>query len=297
MKNRRNYLVNILCMVLALLVNGCGRPEVQELDFSAIEGESGSNGFEPSRQMEESEEERRQKVCNLVQEFDYTVQEYPLDTELYDVEMDQNYKKAFLALMFHKKPLPSDDASGTFFYDFPLEMRADWFLSKSSFIDAMINSAEYWYLDFDGDGLPELIFEIYGGGPKPQILKYDREKQCAYLYLMGETYNWHFLSSGKLYYYNPTSMGVLRCGVKKFDSRGNETIEIAFTNYFGCDPAECSVSYRSVENPASIVDESCHVDEAVWDELTKDLLDAIDNKIPGMTFDEVFGDMAYEYIN
>ena len=49
-------------MVLALLVNGCGRPEVQELDFSAIEGESGSNGFEPSRQMEESEEERRQKL-------------------------------------------------------------------------------------------------------------------------------------------------------------------------------------------------------------------------------------------
>lgn len=248
--------------------------------------------------LEQPEQDEYHKLYEQLKQIDYTLVEHSIRTDLYDQKMDRSCKEAFLNLIFHKVPAAHnrywDSENIDSYYDCLYDIGA---YIEDDFLETVVQEAEYWYLDFDGDGLPELIFEIYGGGPKPQILKYDREKQCAYLYLMGETYNWHFLSSSKLYYYNPTSMGVLRCGVKKFDSRGNETIEIAFTNYFGCDPAECSVSYRSVENPASIVDESCHVDEAVWDELTKDLLDAIDNKIPGMTFDEVFGDMAYEYIN
>ena len=104
----------------------------------------------------------------------------------------------------------------TYHYKFTENIGANWYLVKKDFVHDILYEAAYWYFDFDGDGMPELIFDLPGAKERPYILKYDSEKKNAYVFLTGDSSFWHFMGPGKLCYYNTSKKTAIRYGIANF---------------------------------------------------------------------------------
>ena len=185
-----------------------------------------------------------------------------------------------------------------FFYDFALEFGAGAAqFSNDDYLEAMENRVQYWYLDFDGDGMPELVVYLKGVMYKPIILKYKSEEQRVYVYVYGSNH-WNFLCSGNLYYDDPTSAGINRYALSRYNIFGNEVITFEFNIQIMEDCSrEYTISYHNEEDMNNIIEASAIVSEEMWNELTKDFFYAIDNVPPSMTFHEVFGELSSLYIH
>ena len=297
--------VRIVCITLIIfLVSGCGSYELDNLEQVQNIEESklgvdvmNDNTASLAQQPQESNHEY-EKMMDLVKGFDYSTQEYTVNTEFYNTEMDQTCKEAFLELIFQKEPVTysvyqdgKEIFYDTYHYKFTENIGANWYLVKKDFVHDILYEAAYWYFDFDGDGMPELIFDLPGAKERPYILKYDSEKKNAYVFLTGDSSFWHFMGPGKLCYYNTSKKTAIRYGIKTYDTSGKEIISLSFGIKNDCQPREYWVWYHNEENLGNILDESCRVEKDVWEELTKDYFDAVDQIPESMTFDEIFGGM------
>lgn len=236
--------------------------------------------------------ENIEKLSELIKGFDFTIQESPLNMDIYNIELEQKYKEAFLTVIFDKSVNPDVTKSSYTFAD-NMGMIA---YSDKYYLNVIVNQAKYWYLDVDLDGMPELVINYPGALKKLQILKYDPEKNCASLIFNGGLYGWNFMCSGNLYYRNHTSAGISRYGIYRYDAFGNciTAIDFRMNKY----PIQkYRVSYQNSENTSRKIDLSAYVNKEIWEELTKKFFDAIDNVPPSSTFEEIFGDMAVQYID
>ena len=245
-----------------------------------------------------------QKLCELIRDFDFTAQEYPIDTEVYDAKTDRKYKEAFLAFIFDKtiysvESLQYGDWT-TFYYTLEGSMGLS---SNEGYLEAMVKEAQYRYLDFDGDGMPELVVNRpkpetnpQRWGPResqPLVLKYDPEKECVYIFLEG--WQWLFRGSGELYYHK-SEIGVEAYRLRKYGLSGSCTAEMIFHIY--SDPPEAYyISYYNEEDADNIINLSGYVSKETWSEITGNFFDAIEHILPSMTFEDVFGDMAAPYMD
>ena len=182
-----------------LLTSGCGSYELDNLEQVQIIEESkmsvdamNNNTASLAQQPQELNHEY-EKIIDLVKGFDYSTQEYTVNTDFYNTEMDQNCKEAFLELIFRKEPVTysvyrdgKEIFYDTYHYKFTENIGANWYLVKNDFVHDILYEAAYWYLDFDGDGMPELIFDLPGTKERLYILKYDSEKKNAYVSLTGD---------------------------------------------------------------------------------------------------------------
>lgn len=227
-------------------------------------------------------------VCKRLREVDFTIKEYPIDTEVYTEEMDREYKEVFLQVLLNQIPVQYEDGEETYFEDIdPVKEKLN-----TDNITMIKEFFVYCYLDFDGDGLPELIVDPCGsyvrfGGPR--IFKYDRDSKKVYV----DGYRfmrYRPLCAGKFYYEYKGSPDSIQYGYQEIDSQGNVVEEVKF-----------QLVYPAYEYPeryfVSSVGEFEHVDVELdkesWDEIFHDFFEAMDNAVTGITFDELFSDIEH----
>lgn len=101
---------------------------------------------------------------------------YPINTELYNSEMEKIYKEAFLKVITNKKPLINRRNENEVIYE-TLLRGVTWMNEEEFFEIALKKLSKYYYIDHDGDGLPELTIDTDG----PKVLKYIPESDKVYL--------------------------------------------------------------------------------------------------------------------
>ena len=227
-------------------------------------------------------------VCKRLREVDFTIKEYPIDTEVYTEEMDREYKEVFLQVLLNQIPVQYEDGEETYFEDIdPVKEKLN-----TDNITMIKEFFVYCYLDFDGDELPELIVDPCGvyvrfGGPR--IFKYDRNSKKVYV----DGYRfmrYRPLCAGKFYYEYKGRASSIHYGYQEIDSQGNVVEEVKF-----------QLVYPAYEYPeryfVSSVGEFEHVDVELdkesWDEMFHDFFEAMDNVVTEVTFDELFSDIEH----
>lgn len=175
---------------IVLLAAGCGY-------------DSGGRGAKesasaPEAVMESSEttqENTAEEVFRRINEIDFSIAEHPIDTERYSEQAD-NYKSAFLKAVTNQIPIYNRDEGISIYYKELLQKTEE--MKEEELLD-YIKQSDYYYQDFDSDGLPELIVDIEG----PCVLKYDVEKDQVVLYYKKDQ-GWNLLGSEQMVYTNYT---------------------------------------------------------------------------------------------
>ena len=156
--------VRIVCITLIIfLVSGCGSYELDNLEQVQNIEESklgvdviNDNTASLAQQPQESNHEY-EKMIDLVKGFDYSTQEYTVNTDFYNTEMDQTCKEAFLELIFQKEPVTysvyrdgKEIFYDTYHYKFTENIGANWYLVKKDFVHDILYEAAYWYCHCPG---------------------------------------------------------------------------------------------------------------------------------------------------
>lgn len=233
---------------------------------------------------EEPEEDIVKQICERVKSIDYSVQEYPIDTNLYDSKTDEEYKNAFLQALLSRTPIRDNENGEYYIRELREELRyGRSTISEEAYIGFLNDLFRFYYLDFDGDGLPELF--INGGG---HILKYCPDDKQVYDIAPKNMGQWDLLGSGKIYYHiESDSAYFIKYGYQEINSSGEVDREVIFEyNFLPDSPTEYLVSIDEFEE--------VEVGKENWELLTQGLLDAEANAFPHMTFDDLFGDMDIE---
>ena len=230
----------------------------------------------PAENESEATDDNVKYICEKVKSIDFSVTQFPVDTTVYDSQTDRLYKEAFLNMLTNRTSLWRDsNGEEVYFRDFLRGERLD----DKDFLQFILKRADYHYIDFEGDGLPELVIDTDG----VRIFKYLPEEQRVCL-LYGKHDKWHLLGSKQLYYYSSSSANRKIYAYEKVNEDSTVAEEVTFQICYQSEGLiEYVVSMGEVEN--------VKVDESVWNDITKDYFDSIDKPLPKMTFDEIFGDL------
>lgn len=146
----------------------------------------------------------REAIFKQILETDYTFREYPIDEKRYTEPLDRIYKEAFLKVLTNQVPISKGYGYAKYFRD---HFRGIYELNNEEFIRSFLKHCKYYYLDKDGDGLPELVIDT--GYDGLCFLKYDSEKMgsvrtsttMAGTVFLGaqQTYSW-ISGAGATYY-------------------------------------------------------------------------------------------------
>ena len=241
--------------------------------------------------IEDAESESEDIIAEIAYEkaksIDFTAREYIIDTEVYTKEMNEEYKEAFLQVLFNQMPIQYEDGEESYFEEINPYLKES---SDENYVKILTKAFEYYYFDFDGDGLPELGIESRGrdvdfGGPR--IWKYDAGSKRVSNFGEYRWTGWKLLSSGKLYYEDQSSAGMIKYGYQEINSLGDIVREVEF---FLMLQGPLNTEWYTIS-----VDElkDVEIDKESWDEITNYFFEAIDNAVTGITFDELFSDIEH----
>ncbi len=123
-------------------------------------------------------------------DIDFTIRESPVDTARYDAQTDRIYKEALLKAITGQSPIRYRYREGTVTYR---ELLPDGEgMGEEAFLKA-VRQSEFFYQDYDGDGLPELIIDTEG----PCVLKYHPKEDQVELY-QKKAPGWHLLGAEQM---------------------------------------------------------------------------------------------------
>ncbi len=293
--SRVNYIAAICAAIL--LSDGCGHNGSRAADTwqmdtgqadtgqadtkptdtkSAVSGGSvsGETDIISDSAEENREEVLRQKALEQAEAMDFTIQESPVDRERY-APMDQAYKEAFLKAVTNQIPIHRRDGEEPVLYRDLLKEAGK--LPEDQFLRA-VRESDYFYQDFDGDGLPELTVDTEG----PCVLKYHPEEDRVELYAQKEE-GWRLLGKGQMYAEFTESDEEARTNLYCYES-GEEKFCLKTILYW----------YWRREQEPYLVSRGEYTDMAVEEETAQKLkgdYSAAGKEAPGpMTFSAVFGD-------
>ena len=127
-------------------------------------------------------------------DIDFTIQESPVDTERYDARTDRAYKEAFLKAITGQAPIRCRDQEGSAAYRIYRELLTDGAKMGDEAFLRVVRQSDFFYQDYDGDGLPELIIDTEG----PCVLKYHPKEEQVELYQQKEP-DWRLLGAGQMF--------------------------------------------------------------------------------------------------
>lgn len=224
---------------------------------------------------------------------DYSVREYPRDLGLWDDETDGIYREAYYKAISGQTTV-RDPEEG---YDIYLKGYwtgvGDWYMEMedSVFMDNLRRLSKFYYMDFDGDGLPELILDIsYGDGL--HILKYDPGEDRVELFLSYNRMPYYDLAgAGQLCYHNG---GLANQDIWRWDTvdeEGRTTMGPQF--HVDSWPQEQGDGWDHaywvwVDDETG----SVRVDEKTYERITAGFFEAMNNPPEETTFEELFGEWA-----
>ena len=251
---------------------------------------SDENNIE-SAVIEDAESESEDIIAKIAYErarsIDFAAGEYMLDTEVYNKEMNEEYKEAFLQVLFNRMPIQYESGEEAYFEEISSNLTGN---SDEDYIKILKKAFTYYYLDFDGDGLPELIIEsrlrdVRFGGPR--IWKYDADSKRVYNLGEYRWTGWKPLGAGKLYYEDQSSAGLIKYGYQEINPLGDTVREVDFCRMFqgSLNTEQYTISVDELED--------VEIDKESWDEITHDFFEATDNAVTEVTFDELFSDIEH----
>ncbi|MBD5498473.1 MAG: hypothetical protein HDR11_12040 [Lachnospiraceae bacterium] len=234
---------------------------------SSTENEAGE--WQTKQQSEESLD-----VYAVIQDFDFSVQEYPIDTALYTAEVDKEFKNAFWEAISNQVPMEYEAEGAVYFRDW---FRGVAYESDVELIESL-QKAKYRFIDMDGDGLPELAMQWAWD---LCILRYDIDEKRVKGYF-GPAEGWVLLGSDRLGIHNTGSPHLERNEYRFLGGRDGIRQVFDFerdTMY----ETLCTVTASGEINVGAAVSEE------EWEELAADFFYAMEHPVAFVSFEEAFG--------
>lgn len=235
----------------------------------------------------------------IMTSLDFSAQDYPINTAIYNSELDKEYKTAFVKVLFGQATIQDEEKGEYYFgevmpdlnrYSNGIEMGD--FMNVRYYI-AITSRLNFYYMDFDGDGLPELITHYiqieddqdFGG---PYILKYNPEDKQVYHFASADAAKWEPLGPGKLYY-DDSDNTRYSYGYQEINALGEVSRKIQFV------PVYLSGGYVTVYIEINDGTETSAKDITLkrenWNQMERDFLKAVDNAPACTSFDALFHDV------
>ena len=96
----------------------------------------------------------KEAASDQIRAIDFHVRQYPIDTSLFDLEMDRKYREAFYQAVTNRKPVlcrayrSLDYEENTYQYI----LRSDSLSDQEFLRQELKQDSGYYYVDYDGDG-------------------------------------------------------------------------------------------------------------------------------------------------
>lgn len=282
------------CFVMMLMVS-CGQDSVKDQINLIDETETELEGTDEVEEPKDTDSEIKggelfDDIYQKILEYDFSVQEYPIDTTRYAGVVEQEFLKAFYDVLLNCVPLDYGDSGEKYFFRDQLGGLFSY-LSDEGFVELFVKNTSYRLIDMDRDGLPELAVEfdiddlgVFGG---ICILKYDMEEKRVTNYYFELLEGWGMLLLGpnRFGLYDIRNVETDRSEYIVIDEQG-ETIQC-----FDFEMTSMNETRYTVSGSGEINGEVVVIKEE-WDELTDVFFDAMSSPIEFMTYEEVFGDVA-----
>ncbi|MDE7476821.1 MAG: hypothetical protein K2M91_02545, partial [Lachnospiraceae bacterium] len=161
-----------------------------------------ADGSERTCSLSEILKDPAEAVYEKSMQIDYGIKEYSIDTEKYNSMTEEIYKDAFYRALSSQDKVRTSEEEEVYLKEY-------WYyqgdslmqISDEIFLKNLIDNTEFYYMDFDGDGLPELVMDIIGDGL--HILKYLPDEEIVEIFFGYERMPYYnLLGSGQLYYCN-----------------------------------------------------------------------------------------------
>ena len=239
------------------------------------------------------DEPDEQYVYEKIDSIDFTVQEYPIDADVYDTETDKEYKTAFLQVLLNQTPIQDGEKEEYYFKETVPDLSERSEDSIEDYQYAIKYGINYYYMDFDGDGAPELITHYlwtddepnYGG---PYIMKYSPRDKQVYCFMVQDSAKWEILGSGKLYYDCSTDEEI-SYGYQEINTHGEVSKEMHFDQMLSPDQDTTEYIVYS-DDTTTLGVKGAKNGKEDWNALRQKFLAAKDDALPYMTYEELFGE-------
>ena len=230
-----------------------------------------------------------------MEEIDFTdIQDFPVDPQLYGPETDRVYKEAFYKALTEQTPVKryrdrgaNKDGRQTYYREL-VRGHELAMMNDSEFLDVLKNLG-YHYLDWEGDGLPELVVHLDGF----TVLKYEAEEDAVYVLERRDAKS-DFLGSSQWAEYDSGGAGHWVYDYDSMDREGNRTYFWAMVDLARSGEPFDYLGFMSINGVDRI---NIKVTKEYWEEMTKDFLHIVryadQYAPPYMTFEEIFG-TSYE---
>ncbi|XBX07646.1 hypothetical protein QMP26_05640 [Enterocloster clostridioformis] len=234
----------------------------------------------PMLEIGEVSEEDIQVIRKKIETIDFTIKDYPINTQLYNSDIDKVYKEMYLKALTNQIPIKWVEHGNKDIYYREL-LRGVNSLDDDEFFQAL-KKMRYRYIDFDGDGLPELELKIDG----PTVLKYNPKDEQVYLIYAGNA-NATVLGCGQVYIHYSSSDSA-QYGFWMHFKDGNE-VGVNFECIYDYDDKNSEWFVKryvvSVEGY-----ERVDVGEENWKQMSKDFFELIESgkALPTVSFEEIF---------
>ncbi len=245
------------------------------------------DGSEKRWTLEEILKDPAKEIYDRSMQIDYTVKEFPIDTIKYDVQTDKQYKDAYYKAVSNQIPVRQLKGEKIYlkgyFYD-SME-RTD-----EEYLEDLIQDTHFYYMDFDGDGMPELVMDVmYGGGL--HILKYLPEEDVVEFFFASYRMPYYnLLGAGQLCYHHPCLANKDIWAYEVVDENGQtENVAYFLEDYDYVHPDDGSwqgTYWVDLNDELGMV----QVDEESYKEITKNFFEAVKNAPSEMSFEEIFGE-------
>ncbi len=192
--------ITIFAAAGILILSGCGKNRMAEEGNTGsvadakgnLESLAASSEATVYKDVEKTDEEIKEEALNQLKSIDFGNREYPIDDNRYDAQTDKIYKEAFREAVTNQVPIWCPDRGEAVFYQ---ELLLEAGKLDDEAFQREVRQSDYFYLDYDGDGLPELIINTEG----PCVLKYRPESGQVELYRQKEP-DWNLLGCGQMLY-------------------------------------------------------------------------------------------------
>ncbi len=223
-------------------------------------------------------------------QIDFAVNEHPIDIEKYDETADQKYRAAYYRTLSGQDRVRTAEGEETYLKSY-WHFQGDSRMADEIFLDHLIENAQFYYMDFDGDGLPELVMDIIGDGL--HILKYLPDEDMVEIFLGYERMPYyHLLGSGQLFYRNGMTANKSMWRYDTVDADGRVSQIVFFMEDADYKPYKENADHWWDTAYWIYLDEELgmvQVDEECYREVIGLFMEAVDHAVPAKEFEEIFG--------
>lgn len=204
--------------------------------------------------------------CTVTTGFSQRI--YPINSELYNLETEREYKEAFYAAITNQVAMEYQGGRTVYF--------RDYFRNRNDLSDL-----SYLFLDCDGDGLPELAMDgfLQEG---PCILKYLPEERRVAVFIQLRSEDWVLLGPGEAGCCFYLTSYADHYNYITWNSQG-ETEQVLFFEH-NYNSSKKKDEYLVGTNPLF------YIEKELWDEITEGFFEAMEHPMEMMSFEEVFGE-------